>query len=59
MTKEQIKNEIDRIDCKLSPENLHCDGEISPSQALAKYKILIKKRAALEKQLGETVEYKG
>tara|TARA_B100000925_G_scaffold285263_1_gene261363 strand:+ start:1423 stop:1707 length:285 start_codon:yes stop_codon:yes gene_type:complete len=25
------------IDAKLSPENLHCDGEISPAQARKKY----------------------
>ena len=25
------------IDGALSPENLHCDGEISPAQAQAKY----------------------
>ena len=28
---------IDQLDCDLSPENLHCDGEISASQARAKY----------------------
>ena len=26
------------IDGALSPENLHCDGEISPAQAQAKYR---------------------
>ena len=26
------------IDCGLSPENLHCDGEISRSAAQAKYR---------------------
>lgn len=30
----------DSIDCDLSPENLHCDGEISASQARAKYNFL-------------------
>ena len=28
------------IDSELSPENLHCDGEISHSQAMAKYRKL-------------------
>ena len=28
------------IDADLSPENLHCDGEISRSQAMAKYRKL-------------------
>lgn len=27
-----------KIDCGLSPENLHCDGEISVSEARAKYR---------------------
>lgn len=30
----------DRIDCELSPENLHCDGEISAAQARKKYNYL-------------------
>ena len=43
-----IKNAKDRqtiaemIDCDLSPENLHCDGEISAGQAQAKYNMLVK-----------------
>ncbi len=36
----------DSIDADLSPENLHCDGEISPAQARKKYQILT--RAAQE-----------
>lgn len=28
------------IDCRLSPENLHCDGEISSSEANSKYHYL-------------------
>ena len=35
------------IDSELSPENLHCDGEISHSQAMAKYR----KLATVAKQL--------
>jgi hypothetical protein len=30
----------DRIDSALSPENLHCDGEISRAEANRKYKYL-------------------
>ena len=41
--------------CKLSPENLHCDGEISSREADRKYKKLIKEWNALEKQVGRTV----
>ncbi len=41
-----LLNKIDRqviadsIDAALSPENLHCDGEISHAQAMQKYKYL-------------------
>jgi hypothetical protein len=30
----------DSLDCELSPENLHCDGEISNAQAMQKYRYL-------------------
>jgi hypothetical protein len=30
----------DKIDSQLSPENLHCDGEISAAQAREKYRFL-------------------
>jgi len=36
-------NEIAKdLDCKLSPENLHCDGEISVAEANRKYKFYSK-----------------
>lgn len=39
-----IQSEVDElvrsIDGSLSPENLHCDGEISRTQAMAKYRKL-------------------
>jgi hypothetical protein len=38
------------IDCRLSPENLHCDGEISASQADYKYRQLMKAVRKLKKQ---------
>ena len=44
--KLSIRNAQDRqtiaelIDSRLSPEHLHCDGEISASQARAKYRRL-------------------
>ncbi len=56
---EQIRQQIDRIDGQLSPENLHCDGEITRAQAKVKYNRLMRERNALEKQLGEKVEYRG
>ena len=32
----------EQLDCDLSPENLHCDGEISQAQAMKKYRTLSK-----------------
>jgi len=43
------------IDADLSPENLHCDGEISQAQAMAKYRKLSTVAKQLQK-LDSTVE---
>lgn len=41
LLKKADRQEIaDYIDSELSPENLHCDGEISHAQAMKKYKYL-------------------
>ena len=40
---------------QLSPENLHCDGEISAAQARVKYKKLMAQWKALEKKVGHSV----
>jgi hypothetical protein len=44
------------IDSELSPENLHCDGEISQAQAMKKLRRLHKCAAQL-KQLDPTVKF--
>lgn len=36
ITDTDAQNIFQTIDAGLSPENLHCDGEISPAQARAK-----------------------
>lgn len=36
LTREDANALFDQIDGMLSPENLHCDGEISPAAARAK-----------------------
>ena len=36
------KDVANRIDCALSPENLHCDGEISAAEANRKFRFLSK-----------------
>jgi hypothetical protein len=57
--KKWILSEIDKIDCKLSPENLFCDGEIDHSEGVRRGKVLLAERSKLERMLGEKVQYKG
>lgn len=40
LTQDIVDGLVAQIDNSLSPENLHCDGEISASQARAKYRKL-------------------
>lgn len=40
LSQDNIEELARSIDCKLSPENLHCDGEISRSEAQEKYNYL-------------------
>lgn len=55
MLTNEIKAKFGNLACALSPENLHCDGEISAAQARTKYRQLMKEWAALEKQVGRKV----
>jgi hypothetical protein len=41
--------------CALSPENLHCDGEISRAEANRKYANLMRKWRAGERLVGHPV----
>ncbi len=52
MSEQEIIRELRRIDCALSPENLHCDGEISYEDAMAKRSQLLRKQQRLVNQLG-------
>jgi len=56
-TDTEILRDIRRVECGLSPENLHCDGEISRSAANAKRIRLEKELKDLMKELGRTPEY--
>ena len=38
LTQADVDRVCSQLDGDLSPENLHCDGEISPAQAQAKYR---------------------
>jgi hypothetical protein len=46
---------LDKISCDLSPENLHCDGEISRTQAMKKLRALNAEWKEVEKILGRKV----
>ena len=38
LTQNMVDELCSSLDCDLSPENLHCDGEISAAQANKKYR---------------------
>ena len=40
LSDDDVKDVVDHISGDLSPENLHCDGEISPAQAARKAQAL-------------------
>jgi hypothetical protein len=51
-TEAEILNDLARIECQLSPENLHCDGEISRSAAQRKARALTRAQGELIRELG-------
>ena len=55
LSQTQVDDLARTLDSKLSPENLHCDGEISQAQAMAKYRKLSTVAKQLQK-LDSTVE---
>ncbi len=54
-TEEELLDTLDRISCDLSPENLHCDGEISRSAAITKARALRSEWREVENLLGRKV----
>lgn len=54
-TETEIMDTFDILSGELSPENLHCDGEISRTQAQYKYRLLMREWKELEKMLGRKV----
>lgn len=54
-TEKEIMSEISGIYCGLSPENLYCDGEISRSAAMRKYRSYQRQLKALFRELGREV----
>ena len=54
LTKEQYQQFLN-MSSQLSPENLHCDGEISNSEAGRRYRAIMSKWHKLEKEVGRKV----
>ena len=52
----ELKKKFLNLVCQLSPEVLHCDGEISNAQAQKKYNALMKEWKRLEAIAGRKVE---
>lgn len=51
-TEAQILRDLQNVETDLSPENLTCDGEASPSWVRRRAAFLKRKRAELVKELG-------
>ena len=41
LTENEINEVAEHLDCEMSPENLHCDGEISRAEAVKKGKYFL------------------
>jgi len=57
-TKDNLLNRLRRIDCELSPENLHRDGEAPLSWVRRRSAELNRERATVVKQLGGEPSFK-
>ncbi len=51
-TEAAVLNEFQDLECQLSPENLHCDGEITRAQAESKRKKIMRRWKELVAELG-------
>ena len=51
-TKEQLLSELKRIECRLSPENLTCDGELPRSEVRRRAAQLNRERKTVIAKLG-------
>lgn len=55
-TPDFVKKAFETLENELSPENLHCDGEITNAQAAVKERKIRRLWAALEDYIGEKVD---
>jgi hypothetical protein len=53
---DEVMQKFSHLTSRLSPENLHCDGEISKSQAMVRYRQIMHEWKALEKECGRKVD---
>ena len=53
---EEIRKQFAILACQLSPENLHCDGEISRAEAKRRERALLAKWSELERRVGRPVD---
>jgi len=52
---DKMVQEFISLTCRLSPENLACDGEISITETRRRYRQIMKEWKVLEKQFGRKV----
>ena len=54
-SEKEILNDFAGLACRLSPENLCCDGEISRAEVNRRLRQIQKEWKALEKEIGHNV----
>jgi hypothetical protein len=52
---EKLFQKFEMLTSRLSPENLHCDGEVSQAEANRRYRQIMKEWRELEIQTGRSV----
>ncbi len=52
---DELKRAFTSLACRLSPENLACDGECSRRDVQRRRRAILREWAALEKKAGRTV----
>lgn len=48
--KDYFVKAVKGLDSELSPENLHCDGEISHAQAMVRYRDIVSRLRTMERE---------
>jgi hypothetical protein len=56
LSSEDAKSVTESLAMNLSPENLHCDGEISRAQAQTKYNFYMRVHRDLERATGTDID---